>query len=119
VRDGQWQPNIGPAHFGTDVHGKTLGIVGMGRIGEAWPGAHRGFGMPVLYHSQRANPRWNTLWRARSAAWTPAAAGGFRLPDGAADRQHRRADRRAGICVDEARSNLVNISRGRWSMRRR
>ncbi|MGE8323548.1 MAG: NAD(P)-dependent oxidoreductase, partial [Pseudomonas sp.] len=35
VRDGHWQANLGPAHFGSDVHGKTLGIVGMGRIGEA------------------------------------------------------------------------------------
>jgi phosphogluconate 2-dehydrogenase len=35
VRSGQWHRNIGPAHFGTDVHGKTLGIIGMGRIGEA------------------------------------------------------------------------------------
>ena len=57
VRDGHWQANLGPAHFGTDVHGKTLGIVGMGRIGEAL--ARRGaagFGMRVLYHSSRPKP---------------------------------------------------------------
>lgn len=53
VRSGQWSRNIGPAHFGTDVHGKTLGIIGMGRIGEALAQrGHFGFGMPVLYHSQ-------------------------------------------------------------------
>jgi len=57
VRAGKWQASLGPAHFGTDVHGKTLGIVGMGRIGEAL--ARRGaagFGMRVLYHSSRAKP---------------------------------------------------------------
>jgi phosphogluconate 2-dehydrogenase len=57
VRDGQWQRSIGPAHFGTDVHGKTLGIIGMGRIGEALAQrGHFGFGMPVIYHSQSRKP---------------------------------------------------------------
>jgi phosphogluconate 2-dehydrogenase len=57
VRNGQWQRNIGPAHFGTDVHGKTLGIIGMGRIGEALAQrGHFGFGMPVIYHSQSRKP---------------------------------------------------------------
>ena len=38
---------------GIDVHGKTLGIVGMGRIGTAVARrGHHGFGMPVLYHSR-------------------------------------------------------------------
>lgn len=57
VRGGQWQRNIGPAQFGTDVHGKTLGIIGMGRIGEALAQrGHFGFGMPVIYHSQSPKP---------------------------------------------------------------
>lgn len=38
---------------GTDVHGKTLGIVGMGRIGEAMARRARGFGMRILYHNRR------------------------------------------------------------------
>ena len=57
VRNGQWQRNIGPVHFGTDVHGKTLGIIGMGRIGEALAQrGHFGFGMPVIYHSHSPKP---------------------------------------------------------------
>ena len=54
VREGRWTKNIGEELFGTDVHGKTLGILGFGRIGQAV--ARRGalgFGMPVLYHSRR------------------------------------------------------------------
>lgn len=57
VRAGQWTHNIGPAHFGTDVHGKTLGIIGMGRIGEALAQrGHFGFGMPIIYHSHSPKP---------------------------------------------------------------
>ena len=35
VREGRWQRNIGEDLFGWDVHGKTLGILGFGRIGQA------------------------------------------------------------------------------------
>ncbi|WP_149087044.1 2-hydroxyacid dehydrogenase [Pseudomonas prosekii] len=57
VRAGEWKRNVGPAHFGTDVHGKTLGIIGMGRIGEALAQrGHFGFGMPVIYHSHSPKP---------------------------------------------------------------
>lgn len=69
VRAGQWNRNIGPAHFGSDVHGKTLGIIGMGRIGEALAQrGHCGFGMPVIYHSQSPKPaveqRFNAHYRS-------------------------------------------------------
>jgi len=55
VRDGQWQRNIDEDLFGWDVHGKTLGILGYGRIGQAVARrAALGFGMPVLYHGRRS-----------------------------------------------------------------
>ncbi|MDB5945022.1 MAG: D-isomer specific 2-hydroxyacid dehydrogenase, NAD-binding protein [Ramlibacter sp.] len=54
VRDGRWTRNIGEELFGWDVHGKTLGLLGFGRIGQAVARrAALGFGMPVLYHSRR------------------------------------------------------------------
>jgi phosphogluconate 2-dehydrogenase len=54
VREGRWTHNIGEELFGWDVHGKTLGILGFGRIGQAVARrAALGFGMPVLYHSRR------------------------------------------------------------------
>lgn len=51
VRAGQWT-GWRPTHLmGTDVTGKTLGILGMGRIGTAVARrAHFGFGMPVVYY---------------------------------------------------------------------
>jgi phosphogluconate 2-dehydrogenase len=54
VREGHWTDSIGEDLFGWDVHGKTLGILGFGRIGQALARrAALGFGMPVLYHSRR------------------------------------------------------------------
>jgi len=42
---------------GVDVHGKILGIVGMGRIGAAVARrGHHGFGMRILYHSRTHKP---------------------------------------------------------------
>lgn len=53
VKAGEWTSSIGPDWYGVDVHHKTLGIVGMGRIGMALAQrAHFGFGMPVLYHAR-------------------------------------------------------------------
>lgn len=66
VRAGQWTHNIGPKHFGSDVHGKTLGIIGMGRIGEALAQrGHFGFGMPVIYHSHSAKPAVEKRFKAQ------------------------------------------------------
>jgi glyoxylate reductase len=49
LREGKWQ-GWGPLQFlGTDIHGKTLGIFGMGRIGQAVAKRAHGFDMPILY----------------------------------------------------------------------
>lgn len=52
VREGRWDRNIGEDLLGWDVHGKTLGILGFGRIGQAVARrAMLGFGMQVRYHN--------------------------------------------------------------------
>jgi gluconate 2-dehydrogenase len=54
VREGRWDRNIGEDLFGWDVHGKTLGIIGFGRIGQAVARrAALGFNMRVLYCGRR------------------------------------------------------------------
>ncbi len=50
TKAGQWKASVGAPLFGCDVHGKTLGIVGMGNIGAAVARRGRlGFNMPILY----------------------------------------------------------------------
>jgi glyoxylate reductase len=53
VRSGRW-PGWSPTQLlGAEVSGKTLGIIGMGRIGQAVAGRAMGFRMPVRYHSRQ------------------------------------------------------------------
>ena len=53
LRAGKWNKWALDMFAGADVHGSTLGILGMGRIGQAIArrGAH-GFGMKVIYHNR-------------------------------------------------------------------
>ncbi|OWK36774.1 2-hydroxyacid dehydrogenase [Fimbriiglobus ruber] len=51
--------------LGREVHGSTLGIIGMGRIGEQVARRARGFDMTVLYHNRRPNPRAEAATGAR------------------------------------------------------
>ncbi|GAB2549696.1 2-hydroxyacid dehydrogenase [Rhodanobacter koreensis] len=56
LRAGQWHGMRFDDWLGVDVHGKTLGILGMGRIGQAIARRAQGFGMPVLYHNRHRLP---------------------------------------------------------------
>jgi lactate dehydrogenase-like 2-hydroxyacid dehydrogenase len=66
VREGHWTRNIDETLYGCDVHGKTLGIVGYGRIGQALARrAALGFRMPVLYSNPRPAAAGEAGARAR------------------------------------------------------
>lgn len=57
VKAGKWTRSIEESMYGINVHGKTIGMLGMGRIGSAVARrAHHGFGMRVIYHNTRPNP---------------------------------------------------------------
>jgi len=56
LRQGQWKTWSPMLLTGVDVHGATLGIVGLGRIGEAVARRARGFSMRVLYANRSARP---------------------------------------------------------------
>ena len=57
VRRGGWVKGIDRELYGVDVHHATLGIIGMGRIGEAVAKRARlGFDMEVLYHNRSRKP---------------------------------------------------------------
>jgi glyoxylate reductase len=68
VRSGRWTGWSPTQLMGTEVSGKTLGIIGMGRIGQAV--AHRavGFRMPMLYHTRHptASTSFPREWEHRS-----------------------------------------------------
>ena len=67
LRAGKWTKWAYDMFAGSDVHGSTLGILGMGRIGQgiARRGAH-GFGMQVIYHNRsRLAPDLEAACKAR------------------------------------------------------
>ena len=67
LRAGQWTKWSYDMFAGAEVHGATLGIIGMGRIGQgiARRAAH-GFGMQVLYHNRsRLSPELEAECKAR------------------------------------------------------
>lgn len=66
VKDGKWTKKIAEDKFGVDVHHKTLGIVGLGRIGTSVARrAALGFEMNVLYVDQGINERAEREFGAR------------------------------------------------------
>ncbi|HWG85382.1 MAG TPA: D-glycerate dehydrogenase [Deinococcales bacterium] len=56
VRSGSWTGWAPRQLLGPSTTGKTLGILGMGRIGAAIGRRARGFSMRVIYHNRRRNP---------------------------------------------------------------
>ncbi|NMM76314.1 D-glycerate dehydrogenase [Acidovorax sp. SRB_14] len=67
LRAGKWNKWSYDMFAGTEVHGSTLGIIGMGRIGQgiAKRGAH-GFGMDVVYHNRsQLSPELEAECKAR------------------------------------------------------
>jgi glyoxylate reductase len=56
VRAHEWTTWTPKMMVGRDVHGKTLGIYGLGRIGEEVAKRARGFDMKVIYHNRRRRP---------------------------------------------------------------
>lgn len=67
LRTGTW-PGWAPTQLlGCEVSGKTFGIIGMGRIGQAVAHRAQGFHMPILYASHRPVPApTGVAWNRRS-----------------------------------------------------
>jgi lactate dehydrogenase-like 2-hydroxyacid dehydrogenase len=56
VRTGAWKPLSPDMLLGWQVGGKVLGILGMGRVGQAIARRARGFGMKIHYHDRSELP---------------------------------------------------------------
>lgn len=64
VRDGAWGAWQPEWMTGRDLHGSTIGIVGLGRIGMAVARRLRGFGCRLLYHGPEPKPEAQTVGAA-------------------------------------------------------
>lgn len=56
VHSGKWQTWEPLGWLGQDIHHKTLGIIGFGRIGQALARRGRGFGMKIIYYNRSVKP---------------------------------------------------------------
>ncbi|MRG84916.1 2-hydroxyacid dehydrogenase [Salinibacillus xinjiangensis] len=67
VKQGHWTTKAIPESlYGVNVHGKTLGIVGLGGIGEAIAKrANKGFDMNILYHNRSRNAKAEAEYGAK------------------------------------------------------
>ncbi len=68
IREGAWTVFDQGPYVGADVHGATLGIVGLGAIGSAVARRARGFDMRVLYTARGRKPE---LERSLGVKWMP------------------------------------------------
>lgn len=115
VRAGSFPPWTPTAFLGAPVHGATLGVLGMGRIGQAVARRARGFGMRVLYAQRtRLAPE---LERALGATWTPTVDALFAACDFVSVHcpltpETRHIVSRARLRSMKAGSVLVNTARG-------
>jgi glyoxylate reductase len=119
VRRGQWTGWTPTALLGVKLAGKTLGIVGMGRIGQAVAQRARAFGLTIVYHNRRQLPA--ALEQGLGARYAPsldelvAEADIITLhcPSNADSRQmidaRRIAQMKPGAClINTARADLVD-----------
>lgn len=69
ARSGEWRGWRPTAMLGHRISGKTLGIIGMGRIGQAIAMRARGFGLAIRYHNRHRLP--DIVERAVDATFCP------------------------------------------------
>jgi D-3-phosphoglycerate dehydrogenase len=112
VRDGRWPK--GPMPLTTSLAGKTLGIVGLGRIGRAIASRAQAFGMEILYTAR--SPRADVAYGFRPTAKDLArdcdslvvSAAGGAATRGIVDRSVLSALGPQGFVVNIARGSLVD-----------
>jgi glyoxylate reductase len=68
MRDGKfagWEPML---LLGTEMHGKTIGVIGAGRIGTAFAKRCLGFGMKIIYFSGSKNRAFEEAFNAKKVS---------------------------------------------------
>lgn len=108
IRSGQWQQ--GPMPLQRKLSGSRLGLVGMGRIGQAIAARGQAFGMPVAYTAR--NPRPNLPYRYLPSAQALAAESDFLVvitPGGEGTRKLINADVLKAL---GPQGFVINVARG-------
>jgi len=113
LRRGDWGGFSPTADLGTSIQGKTLGVIGMGRIGAATARrAVLGFGMKAIYFNRSPVGPWDFPAEARpsiEAVMAEADVVSLHAPGGGANRGLISAER---IALMKPTAYLVNTARG-------
>lgn len=115
IRSGKWTGWTPTALLGTKLAGKVLGIVGMGRIGQAVAHRARAFGLEIAYHNRKRLPEAvERMFHARWVESLDALMGEadiltLHCPAGP-DTHHMLDARRIGLMKEGA--SLINTARG-------
>ena len=115
IRSGEWSGWTPTALLGAKLAGKVLGIVGMGRIGQAVAHRARAFGLEIVYHNRKRLPE--AVERMFSARWVDSLEGLMSEADiltlhcpAGPDTHHMIDAQRIGLMKDGA--SLINTARG-------
>lgn len=116
VRSGEWKGWCPTHMIGTKVSGKTVGIIGFGRIGKAFAQrCHFGFGMDVVFHNRSTvDPAEAARYGARQLATVEEVLGAsdfvsLHCPGGAENRHLMNTARFAAM---KTGAFLINTARG-------
>ncbi len=115
LRDGQWSKWRYDYFLGADLHGSTLGIIGMGRIGQAIARRSTGFNMKVIYHNRsRLSPEQeayanNAQYASKEEVLRQADHLMLILPYSAASHHTIGA---AELAMMKPTATLINLARG-------
>jgi hydroxypyruvate reductase len=108
VRAGKWLAGGFP--LATKLGGKTMGIVGMGRIGQAIATRAAAFGMAIAYHGPRAKP--GLPYRYYETPGELAAASHFLMVAAPGGAETRHMIDAAVLAALGPKGTLINIARG-------
>jgi glyoxylate reductase len=99
--------------LGREVHGSTLGIVGLGRIGRQVARRAAGFDMRVLYHNRRCRPEFEQELGVRYAPFEELlAASDYVMLTVPLTDQTRGLIGAAALARMKPTATLINIARG-------
>ncbi|HZU97761.1 MAG TPA: D-glycerate dehydrogenase [Planctomycetota bacterium] len=112
VRTGKFEGWSPLYHLGLDVSGKTLGVLGAGRIGQALLRRARGFGMRLLYTSREAKPEIDCVGAERVSKETLLRESDFVSVHLALAKETRHAIDEAALSLMKPTAVLVNTARG-------